>query len=116
MKRLFILFIILSFFHKAEAQYPVGAKASDLIPKPTLCNDLPGFFEFQPEKTIYASVEFTDAANLLTELLRDGNKLAGQANKAAIVFTKASPNEKLGAEGYKLNISPEKIEITAETV
>lgn len=116
MKRLFILFVILSFFYKAEAQYPVGAKASDLIPKPTLCNDSPGFFEFQPEKTIYAPQEFTEAANHLTELLHNGNKITGQTNKAAIVFTKASPNEKLGAEGYKLNISPEKIAITAETV
>ena len=115
MKRLFILFIILSFFHEAEAQYPVGAKASDLIPKPTLCNDLPGFFEIQPEKAIYASVEFNDAANLLAELLNGGNKIAGEANKAAIIFTKASPNDKLGAEGYKLNISPEKMAITAET-
>lgn len=115
MKRLAILLIVFCFFYKPEAWSEGVAKASDLIPKPAECRDLPGFFELSPEKKIYAPKEFSGVARLLSGLLKNGNPVSVRAKGSAIVFQQAKPAENLGGEGYKLSISPEKITVTAAT-
>lgn len=111
-KQVGILLIVLFLFGSAQAQ----TKASDLIPKPVSCKDLPGFFELQPGKSIYAPAEFSDAARLLAELLQTGNKFTGNAKAASIIFIHEKDTKTGGIEGYNLNITPEKITIGATTL
>jgi len=88
--------------------------ASNLIPKPLHCVDKPGTFDLTRETKIYASPEFVDVAKLLAEQFRLSNAVTGQKQKATIVFLQASKKEKLGKEGYQLNITPENIIIFAK--
>lgn len=111
MKPFVILFTLVFGFGSIMAQVP----ASNLIPKPVTCTDMPGCFELKTGDMIFYPAEFLVAANLLTEWLQPDIKIAKSAGAARIVFAKAGKNEIVGAEGYTLKILPEKIGITAFT-
>ena len=115
MKKFVILCGWLFAINMLVAQPASNPKASDLIPKPLNCIDKQGVFRLSSVQKIYAPTEFTEVAMLLAEQLNLGNPVVKQNNGASIVFFKADEGENLGAEGYKLNISPDKISIYAFT-
>jgi len=115
MKKIVILCGWLFAINMLVAQPASNPKASDLIPKPLNCIDKQGVFRLSSVRKIYAPTEFTEVAMLLAEQLNLGNPVVKENKGASIVYFKADEGENLGAEGYKLNISPDKISIYAFT-
>ena len=113
----FIFFLVI-FYSVAicKAQDDVIVKASDMIPQPLYCKDIPGSFELHNEQIIFAPHKFVSTAKLLAELLQNRSKVSEDKNRAVIFFRQNSVNENLGKEGYKLTISSHKIIVTSETI
>jgi hexosaminidase len=91
--------------------------ASFLIPAPLHVQEKDGFFMVSGS-TITAPVLFKAAASLLASQLNISvQTIAGgrPAQSAKIVFVQTGEKDTLGNEGYKLNISPQAIKITAQT-
>ena len=98
------------------AAQPVNFQsASSLIPKPLHGVDRQGVFQLSATNKIYAPAEFSDVAQLLSEQLDLGNLVVKQNKGAAIIFLKSVETQNLGSEGYKLNIMPDRVSISAFT-
>lgn len=116
MRKLIILCGWILLINIAGAQTGGTCLASDLIPKPLHCVDREGIFKLSPEVQIFASPEFAGVAGLLAEELQMNNAVVAKKKAAAIQFIKINEKELLGAEAYRLLISPERISIAASDV
>ena len=94
------------------------AGASALIPVPLHLQEKPGVFLLTPGTAIIAAPVLRPAAGLLADEMRlpaPAAKTTGsKTNK--IVFLQSPANDTLGNEGYRLDISPQIISISAQTV
>jgi hexosaminidase len=114
-KRLVFLCISMWVVNLLEAQLITTPTASDLIPKPLHYVDNQGVFILSPSIKIYAPAEFSDVAQLLSEQLNMGNPVVKQNKGASIIFLKSGETDYLGTESYKLNITPDRVAISAFT-
>lgn len=91
-----------------------------LIPLPAEMTPQDGTFQLQPGAEIH-SPKFKQSGTFLAVRLRrsTGYKLpvSGtlKTDDGSIVFNKAPENSALGAEGYELTVTPQSVQITAQT-
>ncbi|UCE47620.1 MAG: beta-N-acetylhexosaminidase, partial [Phycisphaerales bacterium] len=96
-----------------------GAQSPALIPQPVYLEMTEGTFEISPATKVIASGPAKAEAGKLIEALLPAmgfrlKLVSGVAEQNAIVLSlDASLKEQLGAEGYKLNVSPKRIDIRA---
>jgi len=116
MRRIILLALWMFHINILVAQPVSTLKASDLIPKPLHCLDKPGFFKLSSQTKIFASPEFAGVAELLAEELQMDNAVVTKKKTSAIQFIKINEKQSMGAEAYRLLISPEQISIEASEV
>ena len=96
-----------------------GAQSPALVPQPVSLEVVDGTFEVGPAVRVVASGPAKAEAGKLIEALAPAmgfrlKLVKGRANQNAIVLSlDAALKEQLGAEGYKLNVSPKRIDILA---
>lgn len=115
MKSSILLGLLLLLVELTSAQVADNATASALIPKPVSCIEKQGVFTITPAVKIATPAIFADAAALLSEQLQLGSCIVKRPKQASIIFVQAEKNKGLGNEGYTLDISPQKIIISAAT-
>lgn len=114
MKKLTYIFALLLATGSLLAQGP----AIHLIPQPVEIQQNTGAFTLAKSTTVgYNKAEARFAAELLARHLNTatGFGLAAKEGKAATIFLSlnASPNERIGKEGYVLEVTPKAVTITA---
>ncbi len=92
----------------------------DLIPYPNHLEPLPGRFEFAEDMTVFVAPECGDEmGKIVADFIGHFNTVSGKTlsvatdeTAAALVFLK---NDSLPAEGYRLSIAPDKVQLAAAT-
>jgi len=98
----------------------VTAEASGVVPKPAKHDKSEGSFELSSKTVIFASEEVLTEAKLLAAALARATgfslkvkPLAGASSDNAIVLKMEKAREVLGKEGYRLDVSPKRIEVSS---
>lgn len=115
---------LLAYFALIAALMAIAACAAaeppSIVPRPAKLQTLEGSFALGPETRLLASKEALGEAQLLAEALAPSTslrlkaeQLRGKAPEGAIVLRIDKSLARLGAEGYRLSVSPSRAEIAA---
>jgi len=105
-----------AFCESAEVMHPIN-----IIPRPDRIELSKGFFEVTPETTILVSKDAENIARYTRDLLEPATGYSlpikrisqDQAKSNAIFLTITGADKSIGAEGYKLTVSPDSLAIQA---
>jgi hexosaminidase len=113
-----IIFIFSFIFIFLKTPNLVGQSSVNIIPKPQKVEQLQGVFTLTPKTVLFVSGDMLDKAKRLKQYLEpalgyDLAIVAKPAKKNVIEFSIDKNLKQLGVEGYRLIVTPDKINLTA---